>query len=212
MSDSVSISLPVHRRGRRWNREEICAAYGVPMSKVTSENVNLANAYVGERQYAADTILPRTTRIEEKLNENSFIQRYGQNMFVAFDNPVPEDKEFELKERESDLKNSVKSINEVRKQRGLEEVEWGNIPLVTAGVAPLGSQQQGQQGGANPNAMSDMGDDSSYEQWGMRLEELTQKLEERFVQKWKQQRLIESPPKPVRIIPMRRRALKGGQS
>ncbi|MBW2060933.1 MAG: phage portal protein [Deltaproteobacteria bacterium] len=113
--------------GRKMGREEICAAFGVPLSKVTAENVNLANAKVGEEQYQRDTIRPRLWRIEEKINE-SLMPRYAPNIFVAFDDPVPADREFELKKIQAGLTTNFLTINEVRKREGLPSVSWGDKP------------------------------------------------------------------------------------
>lgn len=126
--------------GRKMNREEIAAAFGVPMSKLTVEAVNLANAYVGEHQYMQDTIEPRLRRIEETINAN-LMPMYDDNLFVAYDPVVPSDKEFELKERESNLGKYITTINEEREKMGLDDVEWGDIPLAGPGIAPLGENK-----------------------------------------------------------------------
>ena len=125
--------------GRKMNREEIAAAFGVPMSKLTTEAVNLANAYVGEHQYMQDTIQPRLRRIEEKLNEK-LLPMYDENLFIAYDEVIPADKEFILKERTSNLGSYITTINEEREEMGKEPVDWGDVPLAPAGIAPLGSQ------------------------------------------------------------------------
>jgi HK97 family phage portal protein len=126
--------------GRKDLREEIVAAFGVPMSKVTTQNVNLANAEIGEEQYLNDTIQPRLTLIEEKLNEK-LMYRYDENLFVAYDPVGIEDKQFALTTRESNLKNYVTTVNEERVAQGMDEVDWGAVPLAMPGIAPLGSQQ-----------------------------------------------------------------------
>ncbi len=113
--------------GRKMGREEICAAFGVPLSKVTAENVNLANARVGEEQYQRDTIRPRLWRLEEKINE-FLLPLYAKNIFAAFDDPVPEDREFELKKIKTGLDAKYLTINEVRKKQGLPKVSWGDKP------------------------------------------------------------------------------------
>lgn len=118
--------------------QEICAAYGVPLSKVTVDNVNRSNAESGDYQYLADTIRPRCTLFQERLNQD-LLPMVDANLFFSYDNPVPSDKEYEMKERESNLKSYVTTINEERKKMGLPEVEWGDVPLTTQGVAPLGS-------------------------------------------------------------------------
>jgi len=127
--------------GRKMNREEIAAAFGIPMSKLTTDSVNRSNAVQGNYQYFTDTVEPRLRRIEEKINEQ-LMPLYDENLFVAYDSTVPEDKEFELRERRAHLGSYVTTVNEERVKIGLEPVDWGDIPLVSGGVAPLGSQQQ----------------------------------------------------------------------
>jgi HK97 family phage portal protein len=132
--------------GRKLNREEIAAAFGVPMSKLTTEAVNLANAYVGEHQYMQDTIEPRLRRIEETINEK-LMPMYDENLFVAYDSVVPDDKQFDLTERTANLGSYITTVNEEREKMGLEKVAWGEIPLANAGIAPLGSQPAAPPGG-----------------------------------------------------------------
>jgi HK97 family phage portal protein len=128
--------------GRKLNREEIAAAFGVPMSKLTSETVNLANAYAGEKQYAQDTLEPRLRRLEEKINERVLpMYEDGDNLFVAYDSAVPEDKEFESVERQRRLSAYITTVNEEREKLGMQPVDWGDMPLTNPGVGPLGSQQ-----------------------------------------------------------------------
>lgn len=126
----------VLNQGRILTREEILAAFGVPISKVTSENVNLANADVGEIQYQRDTIVPRLKRLEEKLNEQ-MIESYDPNLFVAFDNPVPENKLMQIRERESNLKTFFSSVNEERALVGRLPVPWGDEPISITSGKPI---------------------------------------------------------------------------
>jgi HK97 family phage portal protein len=149
-----------HDKGRKWVMQAVCAAYGVPISKVTTEGVNRANAKEGNYQYMSDTIYPRCVRFQEKLNEKLIPMIDEENaMFFAFDNPVDEDQDFILSERESNLKVYVTTINEERKKLGLDDVEWGDKPLVPAGTAPLnmnppqpGAPVPGQPGAPQPGA------------------------------------------------------------
>jgi HK97 family phage portal protein len=122
--------------GRKWMMQEICAAYGVPMSKVTVENVNRANADSGESQYLSDTIRPRCVRFESRINETLALM-VDENIFFMFDNPVPEDGQFALKERTAHLSAYITTVNEERMKLGLDPVEWGDKPLAPATVATL---------------------------------------------------------------------------
>ena len=126
-------------KGRKASLEEVAAVFGVPLSKLTVENVNRANAREGNFSYMKDTIWPKLKRIEQKLNEQ-FVPMFDESLFVAFDNPVPEDKEFRLKEAASRLKTGETTINEERLIDNLEPVEYGDIPILPASMRPLGSE------------------------------------------------------------------------
>ena len=55
---------------RKLNREEICAAFGVPPAVVgLFEYANYANAEVQERLFWRNTVVPHVRRISERLNE-----------------------------------------------------------------------------------------------------------------------------------------------
>lgn len=126
--------------GRKVTMQEIVGIFGVPMSKVTSEDVNLANAKIGEYQYMKDTIVPRLKLQEEKLNEK-LLPLYDEKLFALYDNPVPEDQEFRLKEKESNLKTGYSSINQERQVDGQEEVPWGEVPLMPMNLMPISSSK-----------------------------------------------------------------------
>jgi len=116
-------------RGRIATREEICAVFGVPPSKLgLVEHVNRANAEANDLTYQSETILPRLRRIQEKINER-IMPMYDPTLEVEFDNPVPRDNEYALKKRDSDLDRGVLTINEVRQDDGKEPVGWGDQPL-----------------------------------------------------------------------------------
>lgn len=127
-------------QGRKATREEIAAIFGVPQSLITTESVNRANAETGEYSYMKNTILPRTRRAEQKMNEK-LLPMYDERLFCAFDNPVPEDKEHRLKEIETRLKAGMTSINEERQQDGMDEVDWGNEPIMPMNLRPLSTEQ-----------------------------------------------------------------------
>lgn len=126
--------------GRKKTLEEIAAIFGVPMSKLTCENINRANAEAGDYDYAKDAIRPRLRKAEQKLNEQ-LIPDFDDRLFLAFDDPVPEDKEFRLKQTAEHLKSAYSSPNEERQVDGLDEVKWGDVPIVSTMMAPLGSVQ-----------------------------------------------------------------------
>lgn len=126
-------------KGRFEMMKAIAAGFGIPLSKITVENVNLANAKIGEYQYSKDTVLPRCKRLEEKINEQ-VMPLYDSRLFVMYDNPVPEDEEQQLREDDTYLKNGVYTINEVRERKGLEPVPWGDKPIMPTTMGVLGEK------------------------------------------------------------------------
>jgi len=126
--------------GRKITREEILAAYGVPMSKVTSEDVNLANAQIGEVQYQRDTIKGRLVMVQDKLNQD-LMPKYDERLFVAFDENIPQDEQFEHEKSTDYLDRGVITINEVREQEGKEPVEWGDSAWMDFNKIPVSSSE-----------------------------------------------------------------------
>jgi HK97 family phage portal protein len=137
--------------GRPWSRDQIANAFGVPVSMLKSEGVPRANLESALFQYAKFTIQPRLTMYAQVLNErvipmwdnpgNDTLSpvKISDRVFVAYDNVVPEDKEFALKKRDSDLENKVITINEARAEEGRESVPWGDRPVATVQEVPYGT-------------------------------------------------------------------------
>ncbi|HOB90063.1 MAG TPA: phage portal protein, partial [Candidatus Colwellbacteria bacterium] len=75
---------------RKFNRNAITTILGVPMSMMTSEDVNLANAEVGERIFAKDTIDPEMNLIVSTFNE-FLVPEFGDNLELDYVSPIPED-------------------------------------------------------------------------------------------------------------------------
>jgi len=105
--------------GRSVNMEEICLGLDIPPGALTSKSVNLANAKVADYRHAKNGILPRCGRFEDKLNEK-FLPLYADNIFCAFDNPVPQDRALILKEQTERVKAGISTRDEVRAEQGQE--------------------------------------------------------------------------------------------
>ena len=84
------------------------------------------------QQHAALTVRPRLKRRDEKINEQ-LIPLYDVTgrLFVASDDPAPASQELALQQQEADLKYGVRTINEVRADRGLPPVDWGDRPMAS---------------------------------------------------------------------------------
>jgi HK97 family phage portal protein len=126
----------------RATREDIANAFGVPLAFLTSET-NLANLQAAEHQHLSKAIRPRLRRRDQKLNER-LIPYYDPEgrLFLATDDPTPDNQEHALKQQEADLRWGVKTINDVRQERGLPPVEWGREPWLPRQWAPAGQRRE----------------------------------------------------------------------
>ena len=122
--------------GRKVNRTEIMAAHDVPEAIVISESSNRATSEEASYQHAKYGILPRCLRIEEKLNEK-LLPRFDERLFVAYDDPVPENRELKLQENTEHVKSNIRLINEIREEMGLEPVYYGDVPWFDNRQVPI---------------------------------------------------------------------------
>jgi hypothetical protein len=139
----VKVSILAHRAGdlaalAEYGRtkEDIVNAFHVPLSFLTSET-NLANLQAAEHQHMAKAIFPRLQRRDEKLNEQ-LVPLYDPTgrLFLASEDPVPYNQEIAWRQQEIDLKYGILTVNEVRQDRGLAPVPWGNTPWLPIAWAP----------------------------------------------------------------------------
>lgn len=115
---AVNPGLLARLADRNISREEIAACFGVPMSKL--ENKADASGIQGDITYYRDTIVPRTRRLEGKLNEE-LIPLYDDGLFVAYDNPVPPDREFDLRRAQAMVQvDGIFEVNEIRTAMGAQ--------------------------------------------------------------------------------------------
>ena len=122
--------------------DQIARSFDVPLSMI-NKDANRASAGEGRTQHAKDGLLPRLTRNESVINSR-LVPLYDDSgrLFASFDNPVPEDKEFELKTEMQDLQLGVRVINEIRNQRGADEVEWGEEPWMSSSLTQPSTQAE----------------------------------------------------------------------
>lgn len=137
-----------------------CNAYGQSIA-LWDKDATRANATVANENFMRDAIRPRLIRMEEKLNEK-LTPRYDGKLFLAFDDPVPEDREYKLKERESNLKTGYSSINIERDRDNADKVEWGDWPVINTNMVKLDLERnldQQPQGNIPPKVLETMADD-----------------------------------------------------
>ncbi len=117
-------------------QETIANIFDIPATLMTPKSGGRSKDEAAEYMHAKYGIWPRCKRMEQRLNQD-LVSEYDPRLFCAFDNPVPKDKEFELKKRTADLRSGHTYINEVREREGKHPVVWGNEPLLPSNMIPL---------------------------------------------------------------------------
>jgi HK97 family phage portal protein len=124
----------------RFSRDKILSIFRVHKSIIAiTEDVNLANAKVGEYVFAKWTIRPKIARIVAQLNEFYLPMFSGtEQMFFAFNDPVPQDVDSKIKKYDSALTKGWMTINEIRSEENLPDVgEVGNDILIPNNLVRL---------------------------------------------------------------------------
>lgn len=108
-------------------KEDIALAFGVPQPFV-SGNTNMANLLASREQHAALALRPRIRRRDEKLNER-LIPLFDDSgrLFLWTEDPVPEDKEFAMRRRNSAFQLGYVTVNEAREEIDLPPVAGGDV-------------------------------------------------------------------------------------
>jgi HK97 family phage portal protein len=135
---SVSAKDMDFKELRLLNRDNILGIFGMPLSVMgITENVNRANAEAGDYTFARWIVTPRLNRLKNKLNEQ-FIPMwpYSENLYLDFDDVVPESVEEKRALAESGIKSGYMTINEARELQGLDPLDDGDV--LVAPPAPFG--------------------------------------------------------------------------
>jgi HK97 family phage portal protein len=139
---------------RRYSRDEILAIFRVPKSIIgIVEDVNRANAEATEYIFARYVVKPKLDLIVGKLNE-FLLPMYGLKQtdykFIAT-NVVPRNAEYELRRKETGVRNGWYTINEVRAEEGKKPLKNGDVPYLPLNLAPMdfGSDPAPKEGDTN---------------------------------------------------------------
>lgn len=125
-------------------RDRILAAFRVPRTALgITDDVNRANAEATDYVFAARTILPKMQIICSYLNE-FLAPRYGDNIYLTFNNPVPENREQTMREISAALGAApMMSVNEARDEYfGLDPIENGDDVMAPFSMTPLGAPKK----------------------------------------------------------------------
>ena len=124
-------------QGLRWSLEEVSRTYGVPKLLLGDfERATYANVQASERMFWRNTVVPEVKFLEEQLNR-MLLPRLGYpQLSVEFDlsaiEALQEDENNRVQRESALLDRGVLTINEVRRERNLPEVPWGDRPTAAA--------------------------------------------------------------------------------
>lgn len=112
---------------QKFSRDKILAMFRVPPTILgITEDVNRANAEASKYVFAERVIKPKLIRISEQLTEFLLpMFKETKVMFVDFENPVPENKEFILKSATDGYREGIMTLNEAREMLRLDPVKDG---------------------------------------------------------------------------------------
>tara|TARA_R110000823_G_scaffold243825_1_gene368149 strand:+ start:2022 stop:4418 length:2397 start_codon:yes stop_codon:yes gene_type:complete len=119
--------------------EVISAISGVPVTMLKANDPNLASAREGSLGFLRNTVRPYLTLDESFLNRQllPLFGQYAGDLFLAYDDPVAEDRQMQSAIDASDASAGIRTRNEIRSARGLEPVDGGSELLVPAGTVPI---------------------------------------------------------------------------
>ena len=115
----------------RWSLEEVSRAFGVPKPLLSDlERATFANVNAAERIFWRNTIVPELRFLEEQLSRMLMPRLGYPDLTLEFDltaiEALQEDENRRVQREVQLLDRGVLTINEVRRQRNLPDVAWGD--------------------------------------------------------------------------------------
>ena len=130
----------------KFTRDDILVAFGVPKPLVAiTDDVNRANAETAMYIFLSEVIKPELEMLTEKINEELIIPEFGDNFFMDFPDPTPQNRDQARLDYESGIKNGYLLINEVRSKENNPPVDGGwelYMPLGMVSIGGLSKQSQ----------------------------------------------------------------------
>jgi len=148
-------------------KDDIAANMGVPPAMITNKINSRMALDASMTQIEMFSIAPMLTLIQQALNAQMIPLYKKDPIYVEFDDPVSKDKEFELKQDTNFVESGIATRNEVRKKRGLEPIEGGDVAYINMNQVPLGTEVSRQ---PTQTQISDMAtkalDEAKSRMWG----------------------------------------------
>jgi len=135
-------------RMKRWTRETILAKYGIPL--VIAGAVDDRTPLSGQdtdhqmKNFWESTIIPILNFYQDKL-ETEFFARHKIKLIGRFNvdgiSELQDDKTEQYTRQLADVSAGVRTINEIREERGLDPVPWGETWWTPMALVPYGEEQ-----------------------------------------------------------------------
>jgi len=111
----------------KWSKNDLANAFQVPFALVADASHNREQLEAAERQHAKYGLSVRCAR-DAAVKNDLLISRYDDSgrLFLAYDDPIPENKEEKLQENVQLGMNGFKTPNEIRKDYNLPPVAGGD--------------------------------------------------------------------------------------
>jgi len=138
-----------------WFDQQQLRNFGVPRSILGQvQTGDRSSAETNQYVFDKHTILPIATTFANALT-TQLAQDFAPELFVEFEDFVSDDKDFELKQEQSDLTLKVRTVNEVRADRDQDPVSWGDVPAGTLGDEPYTGESRDDFGPDDPQALEE---------------------------------------------------------
>ena len=128
----------------RFTRDDILVAFKVPKPIVAVvDDVNRANSETAMTIFLSETIKPEISSLIEKINEEITYEDFGDDLFLTFTDPSPENRDAKLAEYANGLQNNWLLINEVRQRENLPPIKGGWTMYLNPLLSPAGGLPEG---------------------------------------------------------------------
>ena len=142
------------REALDYYRDLFFMANAVPRS-IVGDVVDANRAAAETNMFVFDNfaVKPQAELITDGLNMQLTPDFREPGLAARFAEFVSPDKEFELRREAQDLTSKVRSINQVREDRGLDEAPWGNDPVGAFSDTPYRPDEEPEGGTDDPTAL-----------------------------------------------------------
>jgi len=106
----------------------IANCYQTPIALIESQSINRATLEAAQIQHGRYCIRPRHKNVASVLNSSQFVDRWDSSgrLFLAFDDPVPEDEDIKVKKMVALVTAGIITPNEAREEYKLPPHSEGN--------------------------------------------------------------------------------------